>query len=260
MAIASSSFGGNGGANIHGQFSQLGSYNYSFTNNALTSAAADNIVLTVVSGGEGSTMNLLAQGNSLTNATAATAGINLGWNGALTGTVDHSLLTVSGGGNTGLLINNASTSALSTITMTNTGFLSTGGTDTAVRIVTVGPAQVNLANNTVEWDATNGIGYRMSLGASSTVNLAANTFTDKVGGATAVLFDSLTGPGNVTINNNLLNMFNSGVDRGFIFSSITNSIQLSGTNDNRVNNAATPDQIPFGTTTGGFFVNGSVVP
>jgi hypothetical protein len=75
-----------------------------------------------------------------------------------------------------------------------------------------------------------------------------------------VLFDSLTGPGNVTINNNLMNLFNSGTDRGFIFSSITNTIQLSGTNDNRVYNAATPDFIPFGTTTGGFFVNGSIVP
>ena len=212
----------------------------------------------MVSGGEGSSMNLLAQGNTLTNTSPRTAGINL-WNGTLAATVDHTLFTANGGGNTGLLINNASTSALSTITMTNSGFLSTGA-PIRPRIVTLGPAQVNFSNNNAEWDAANGFGYRMSLGASSTVNVASNTFTDTVGGATGLLFDSLTGPGNVTINNNLMNMFNSGTDKGIYFSSITNTIQLSGTDDNRIYNAATPFFVPFGTTTGGFFVNGSVKP
>jgi hypothetical protein len=260
MSVASSTFSGNGGANIHGMFSQLGSYNYSFTNNTMSSGAGDNIVLGVVSGGEGSTMNLLAQGDTLTNTSSGTAGINLGWNGTLAATVDHTLFTASGGGNTGLLINNSSTSGLSTITMTNSGFESTGGTDTAARIVTLGPAQMNLANNTIQWDAANGTGFRMSLGASSTANIASNTFTDTIGGATGVLFDSLTGPGNVTMNNNLMNLFNSGADRGIIFSNITNTMQLSGTNDNRIYNAATPFFVPFGTTTGGIFINGSVKP
>jgi hypothetical protein len=260
MSIANSTFSGNGGANVNGQFSQLGSYNYSFSGNTMTSGAGGNIVLAVVSGGEGSTMNFSDQGDTLTNTSTGTAGINIGWNGNLAATVNQTLFTVSGGGNTGLLINNASTSGMSTITMSNSGFESQGGTDTAARIVTLGPSQINLTGNTVNWDAGTGTGFHMSLGASSTVNIASNSMTDNVGGATAVLFDSLTGPGNVTINNNLLTMFNSGSDRGFIFSSITNTIQLSGTNDNRVYNAATPDFIPFGTTTGGFFVNGSVVP
>ena len=257
MTVASTTFSGNGGANIHGQFNQLGTYNYTFTNNTMTSAGGDNIVLAVVSGGEGSSLNLFDQGDKLTNNTPGTAGINLGWNGNLAATIDHTLFTVSGGGNTGLLVNNASTSALSTITMTNSGFLSRGGTDTAVHVVTVGPSQLNFSNNTVEWDAANGIGFRMSQGASSTANIASNTFTDTVGGATGVLFDSLTGPGNVTMNNNLMNMFSSGTDQGIIFSGITNTIQLSGTNDNRISNAATPFFSPFGTTTGGIFVNGT---
>ena len=260
MAIANSTFSGNGGANINGQFSQLGTYNYSFSGNTMTSGAGGNIVLAVVSGGEGSTMNFSSQGDTLTNTSTGTAAINLGWNGNLAATVNQTLFTASGGGNTGLLVNNASTSGLSTITMSNSGFESLGGTDTAARIVTLGTSQINLTGNTVNWNAGSGTGFRMSLGASSTVDIASNTMTDTVGGATGVLFDSLTGPGNVTINNNLLTMFNSGVDRGIIFSSITNTIQLSGTNDNRIYNAATPDQIPFGTTTGGFFVNGSIVP
>jgi hypothetical protein len=124
----------------------------------------------------------------------------------------------------------------------------------------VGPAQVNFSNNTVEWDATSGNGFRMSLGPSSTANIASNTFTDTIGGATGVLFDSLTGPSSVTMNNNLMNLFNSGTDRGIIFSSITNTVQLSGTNDNRISNAATPFFVPFGTTTGGIFVNGTIQP
>jgi len=57
MSIANSTFSGNGGANINGQFSQLGSYNYTFTTNTMTSGAGGNIILAVVSGGQGSTMN-----------------------------------------------------------------------------------------------------------------------------------------------------------------------------------------------------------
>ncbi|HEY2252142.1 MAG TPA: hypothetical protein VGH74_13810, partial [Planctomycetaceae bacterium] len=264
MSVVASTFSGNGGSNINATFSQLGSYNYSFSGNSLTSGAGGNIVMAVLSGGEGSTMNFSDQGDTITNTSTGTAGISLSCNGNLTATVNQSLFTVSGGGNTGLFVNNASTSGMSTITMSNSGFQSNGGTDTAARIVTLGPSQINLTGNTINWGAANGMGFRMSLAASSTVNLASNTLTDNAGGATGFLFDSLSGPGNVTINNNLLTLFSGGTDRGIIFTSITNSalpsptLQLSGTNDNRIYNAATPFSVPFGTTTGGIFINGTV--
>jgi len=100
----------------------------------------------------------------------------------------------------------------------------------------------------------------MSLGSSSTVTLARNTLTDTVEGATGFLFDSLTGPGSLTINDNLMNLTTLGTDQGIIFSSIANTLQPSGTDDNHILNATTPLFIPFGTTTGSFFVNGVEVP
>jgi len=264
LTVANSTFSGNGGPNVNATFGQLGSYNYAFSTNTLTAGAGGNIVMAVVSGGEGSTMNFSDQGDTLTNTSTGTAGISLTWNGTLAATVNQSLFTANGGGNTGLFVNNLSTSGMSAITMSNSGFQSNGGSDTAARLVTLGPSQINLTGNTLNFGAANDIGFRMSLGASSTVNLASNTLTDHVGGATGFRFDSLSGPGNVTVNNNLLTMFSGGSDQGIIFSSILNSsspsptLQLSGTSDNRIYNASTPFAVPFGTTSGGIFINGTV--
>jgi len=258
--VANSAFFGNGAANLHAQFSLPGSYAYSITGSQFASSTADNVVMNVLAGGEGSTLNLTAQGDTFANSLTATNGINVNWNGALSANIDQSLFTVTGGNNTGVLINNASLTAPSTILMTNGGFESTGGADTALRVITAGPAALTLSTNTFNFDAANDFGFRMSLGASSTVKIAKNTFTDAAGGATGIQFDSLTGPGSVTLNDNLMNLTSLGTDQGIIFSSITNTLQLSGTDDNRIFNATTPYFIPFGTTTGTFLVNGTPVP
>jgi hypothetical protein len=100
----------------------------------------------------------------------------------------------------------------------------------------------------------------MSLGPSASVNLASNTVNDTVGGATGILFSSIIGPGTVTINDNQMNLTTLGVDRGIIFSSVTGTIQLIGTQNNVITNANTPFFVPVGTTTGGIFVNGAIVP
>ncbi|HLJ10809.1 MAG TPA: right-handed parallel beta-helix repeat-containing protein, partial [Planctomycetaceae bacterium] len=149
LSIANSTFSGNVGANLRAQFDQLGSYAYSITGTQFISGTSDNVVFNVLNGAQGATMNLTAQGNLYTNTLAGTAGLKVNWNGALSATVDQSTFNMNGGSNTGVFINNASTTALSTIVMTNSAFTSTGGSDTAFHLVTVGASQLFAADDQV---------------------------------------------------------------------------------------------------------------
>jgi hypothetical protein len=260
LLVTNSTFSGNAGANIQAQFSQLGTYSYTFTGDTFSSASADNIDLTSVAGGQGSTMNLFFQGNTLTNTHVGSAGLNLGWNGTLSATINNSIFAASGGTNTGVLINNAATTGLSNIAFTNSAFTSTGGTDTALNVALAGPGQITIFNNLAQFNAANGTAFRMSLAPSAIVNITSNTINDTVGGATGILFSSIAGPGTVTINDNEMNLTTLGVDRGIIFSSVTGTIQLIGTQNNDIINANTPFFVPVGTTTGAIIVNHAFVP
>jgi hypothetical protein len=260
LLVTNSTFSGNAGANIQAQFSQLGTYAYTFTGNTFTSASADNIDLTTLAGGQGSTMNLFFQGNSLTNTHVGSDGLNLSWNGTLSATIDNSVFAVSGGSNTGVLISNAATTGLSNIAYTNNAFTSTGGADTALNVALAGPGQVTIFDNLAQFNAANGTAFQMSLAPSAIVNITSNTVNDTVGGATGILFSSIAGPGVVTINDNSMNMTTLGVDRGIIFSSVTGTIQLISTQNNTIINANTPFFVPVGTTTGEIIVNQALVP
>jgi hypothetical protein len=266
MAITNSTFNGNGAANIQALFGTLASNSYTITGSQFTSATADNIVIgqsSVVA--NGSSLNLFAQNDTFTNTKSGTAGIRVNWNGTLAATVDSSNLVTSGGLNTGVSITNTSTSALSTIGYTNNTFSSTSTFDTAFSVTTSSLSQINVFDNLAQFSAPNGTGYKFALGPSSIVNLVSNTISDTAGGATGILFSSITGPSTITINDNLMNMTNSGAaDTGFFFTGLSSTpstpIQLLGTQNNGVNNAANPVVIPIGTTTGGFLVNDVVVP
>ncbi len=262
MTVTNSTFSGNGAANIQALFGTFASNSYSITGSQFTSATADNIVIgqsSIVA--NGSSMNLFVQNDTFTNTMGGTAGVRVNWNGSLAATVDSSNFVTSGGSNTGVAITNTSTSALSTIGYTNNTFSSTSSFDTAFSVTTSSLSQINVIDNLAQFSAGNGTGYQFSLGPSSIVNLVSNTVTDSAGGATGFLFSSVTGPSTITINDNLLNMTNTGApDTGFFFSGLTNTIQLLGTQNNGVNNAANPYVIPIGTTTGGFLVNDVLVP
>jgi hypothetical protein len=262
IAVQNSTFSGNGAASIQALFSTLSSNSFAITGTQFTSAAADNVVIGQSSPlANGSTMNLFAQGDSFTNSLVTTAGMRVTWNGNLAAVVDHSNFITSGGSNLGASITNTSTSALSTIGITNNTFASTSTFDTAFSVTTSSLSQVNVASNLVQFNAANGTGFKVALGPSSIANILSNTISDVAGGATGILFSSLTAPTTVTINGNTLNMTTVGApDQGIVFTGLTGTIQLMGTQNNVITNAATPVIIPIGTTTGGFLVNGSIVP
>lgn len=266
VAVTNSILGGNASGDIRGLFDQVRSYAYTISNTTLISTTADNVVLQLLAGGAGSTMNLFGQDLTVNNSFAGASGIKVDWNGVLSAAVDQSAFTMAGGSNTGVRISNASTSALTTISLTDTGFWGTAaGGSTALYATAAGSAQVNLTKNMVQFDAPSGTGFRMALGQSSTVLIADNGIFDTTDGATGILFDSMKGPGTVTIQNNIIGLTSTGglLDRGIVFSAIDDTsgkIHLLSPINNFVYNADTPFFAPVGTTTGSILVNGQPEP
>jgi hypothetical protein len=125
-----------------------------------------------------------------------------------------------------------------------------------------GPAAVNVNLNGVTFNGTGATGLRFDLAQSANVNLASNVITDNAGGGTGILFTSIASAANVTVNDNVVQLFGNGalIDRGIIFSSVSGPLDLIGTLNNTVTNATTPFFVPFGSAVGQFFINGVPVP
>ncbi len=270
LVLLSSTFAGNGGPNVNAQVDTVGSYAYSFLASSFTSTTSDNILLQTLAGGQGSTINLVAQANKFENDSIGTAGINVNWNGTLSATVTQNSFLAAGGTNTGLKINNAATSNLSTVSFTNNLFTSEGGTDTALNVILAGTGQINVATNGVQFAAPTGTAFHFSLAAPSTVNITGNTIVDSTDGATAILFDTIAAPSNVAISGNTIQLSQNGAQltSGILFSNVTNTTQgsqsfflnLSSSANNTISGANTLFFSPTGATTGEVLINGSPMP
>lgn len=270
LMVTNSSFATNGATNIRAQVDTVNSYAYSIVASTLTSASGDNLLVQTLGGGSGATVNVIAEGNTIKNTMAGTNGININWAGNLSATVSQNSFLVNGGSNTGVLVNNGSTTGLTSLAYTNNVFVSEGGSDTALHVITVGPGQLNVASNEVEFGATNGTGFRFSVGPSSSVNVTGNAIIDTTDGATGIAFDSISAPSTATISGNTIQLSNNGslLTQGIVFtgvtdqtnSNVTYTVNLSGTQNNTVQGADTPFYAPTGTTSGQISVNGTLMP
>jgi hypothetical protein len=167
-------------------------------------------------------------------------------------------------------VNNGSSTGVTTLSYTNNAFASEGGSDTALHVVAAAAAQLNISSNVVEFGATDGTGFRFSVGASSNVNVTSNSIIDTTDGATGILFDSITAPSTATISGNTIQLSQNGglLTQGIIFTSVTDQVNsgvttmvnLSGTQNNVIQGAQTPFFVPTGTTTGQIEVNGTLMP
>jgi len=251
----------------------VASYAYTFANNSLISASADNIFIHSLNGSQGATINVTAEGNAITNTQTGTAGINVNVNGTLTATITGNTFVVSGGSNQGVLINNSSTTNVTTVNFANNAFTSEGGSDVGLHVIAAGPSTLNVSSNNFLFGASSGTGMEFGLAGSSTVNISTNSIQDSTDGLTGILFDSITGPGSVALSNNFISLSHNGtlLDRGIIFSNVIDTtagstilgVSLSGTNANVIQGLQSGDTgffVPSGTTSGQIVVNGTAMP
>ncbi|HBH53593.1 MAG TPA: hypothetical protein DDY91_17035 [Planctomycetaceae bacterium] len=261
LVVVNSLFQDNAGPNIRAEFNALQAYTYTFQNSYFLNKTTDSVLLTNTAGGAGSSLSLTAKNNEFNTTQAGTTGLRVAWNGSLSGTVDSNYFQGTGGGNTGFAYMNTG-AASSNLALTNNDFVLMGGNGTGTYLNTTAATQVSAIGNAFDMSGSGGVGLRATAVAPS-FTMTSNAVKDSTGGVTGFLFDSLTGPGTMTFNNNQMNLANSSlVDRGVVFSSINNTLQLFGNQNNVISGADTGFAfwVPQNATTGRVLVNGQYLP
>ncbi len=266
LSIAKSTFSGNGAANIRFRADQPGVYTLETSSNSFTSAAADNILVQSVAGSEGATLNFTSQSDTFKNSQNGHRRHQhdlerhvVGAPSPGTRSPGRAAQIPASGSTTFRRLKSRRSRSRSN------SFTANGGNDTGFQVITAGPSNLTVTGNGVQFGATDGVGYRFSLGPAASLDLADNNVVDSAGGATGVLFDSVTGPSSLSINGNSVDLTNHG--NGIIFSSVTApvvsgmtyTVDLSGTTNNVIQGATTAFSAPAGTS-GTILVNGTVVP
>lgn len=248
-------------------FNTSGSYAYGLTSNTVTT---DNnaYMLTANAGAAGSTLSLQANDSIITLNQPSTSFVNVNWNGAASVDVARNALTAAGDTSTAVALTNTSTTGLSTLFVDSNTFTFNGADSVGLDVNGTGPVNATVDTNTFDFNGADGIGMRFSLLEGSTIGIGNNLVTDDGSGATAVLFTTISDESTVGFTNNLFqfNTASANVDQGFIISTVADSgaaggaVTLTGPLDNVITGATTPFFVPAGTTTGGFLVNGLIVP
>lgn len=261
LVVVNSLFQDNAGQNIRAEFAAQQAYTYTLQNSFFLNKTTDSVVLLSTAGGAGSSLSLTSKNNEFNTTQAGATGLRVAWNGSLSGTLDSNYFQGSGGGNTGFSYMNTGT-APSNLALTNNDFVLLGGNGTGAYLNTAASTQASAIGNTFVLTGSGGSALRATAVAPA-FTFTSNVVQDNSGGVTGFLFDSLTGPGTMTFNNNQIALANSAlVDRGIVFSSINNSLQLFG-NQNNVITGADPGlffSVPQNSTMGRVLVNGQYLP
>jgi hypothetical protein len=261
LVVVNSLFQDNAGQNIRAEFGAQQAYTYTLQNSFFLNKTADSVALVSTAGGAGSSLSLTARNNEFNTTQAGATGLRLAWNGSLSGTLDSNYFQGTGGGSTGFSYMNTGT-APSNLALTNNDFALFGGNGTGAYLNTAASTQVSAIGNSFALTGSGGAALRATAVAPA-FTLTSNAVQDNTGGVTGFLFDSLTGPGTMTFNNNQIALASSSLqDRGVVFSSISNTLQLFG-NQNNVITGADPGMffsVPQNATTGRVLVNGQYLP
>ena len=261
LVVVNSLFQDNAGPNIRAEFTALQAYTYTLQNSYFLNKTTDSVLLTNTAGGAGSSLSLTAKNNEFNTTQAGTTGLRVAWNGSLSGTVDSNYFQGTGGANTGFSYMNTG-AASSNLALTNNDFVLMGGNGTGAYLNTAAATQLSAIGNAFDLTGSGGAALRATAVAPS-FTLTSNAVRDNSGGVTGFLFDSITGPGSMTFNNNQLTLANSSlVDRGIVISTINNSLQLFGNQNNVISGADTGFAfwVPQNATTGRVLVNGQYLP
>ncbi len=265
VEVVSSTFEGNGGAadnSIRFRSDNENDYSFYVSKTTITDASAAAIAIATTGAGDDSTLTFQIDQSKITTTRAGASGIQFGWNGATVSSILSNTFTGTGGSNIGVDVATASTTELGQFALVGNTFAFDGGNDIGTRFTTAGPSTIALGSNTIEFDGAGGTGMLFNLARSAEVEIYKNTITDNVSGATGILFSSIAGPSSVMLQTNTIDLLSTTaiIDRGIIFTSITDTIQSVTPLNNIVNGATTPFFAPAGSIQGHFYVNNVTVP
>lgn len=239
-----------------------GDYGFYLSGSTITDATSGAILIATTSTGADSTLTSQIYNNEITTSRYGAAGLAIDWDGPIVGSILVNEFTGTGDASTGVDITTTSASELAEFALVQNTFAFDGDDSVGMSFTTAGPVTISAETNTIDFDGSGGAGMFFSLAESADVYLTDNVITDNVSGGTGVLFSQITGPSTVTLQGNEIYLLSDTaiIDRGIIFTSITDTVELLDPVNNIVSGATTSFYAPVGALDGYTYVNGETVP
>ena len=269
LSLSSSVLASNGsigGGTIRVQADAVGTFQSNISNNSITDNNGTAIQFLTQPSAAGASLATTVQSNTLVGYRGGSSIVGVNWNGPASVNISSNAISLYGSSMTGVMVQETSTTDSLTLLVSSNSMAFANGANagTGVRVTTAGTSQIQTTQNQIDFKGTGGIGLRYSLGGTSTDYIAGNIITDEAGGATGMLFDAVAANTRMQIDGNTINLLSSDLTthQGIVFTAVTPTIQFTGTANNLVYNATTPQNvfsIPVNSATGGFYINGSLV-
>ncbi|WP_339727363.1 hypothetical protein [uncultured Gimesia sp.] len=209
-------------ANIELDNTDDDAFNITLQNNIITDDSAD--AIHIQSGGllDDSLLDVLLTGNTITTSSSNSAGLDVMWEGPMNITVANANNFIGTGvtNNQGININATSNELTDLMTLqvfNNNNFTITGTNSEGIQIETEGPSNILISNNidqgfVMAGEGSTGLRF-VDLAANSNVIIDTNIINMSGLAGDAIFFDLIDATdSSVTIDNNLISLFDAGVD------------------------------------------------
>jgi len=251
-----------GGGTIRYQADTFGTYVSQIISSTIVDNNGTPIAFTGLAGADGSSLNFLMDSTVVFANRGGVSAVDVDWKGPIGVTINGSEFNLSESNQRAIDVVGTSTTDRLTAALTNNIVNADDTSATGFRFVAAGTSTLNIVGNGIAFNGGNGVGMQFSLADDANVVLDTNVIIDNAFGGTGFLFDDIAAGSTVRIDGNTMQFKSTGVvvDRGIIFTTMGETVQLSGTRNNVIQGATTPFQAPSGKTTGSFKLNGSNVP
>jgi Inverse autotransporter, beta-domain len=287
VAVNGSTFSGNGavgGGTIRIQSDNPNptvTYTSSITKNTITDPNGTAVSLATTVAGAGAKLNLLVSGNTINSYGNHASMIAADWNGPVTASIASNTLNAYGTSLTGILLQDPSTTAILTGSITSnsitfepaTATSTAANSGTAIWVIDGQSGQtstvtssVTLTSNAIVFQGTGGTAFRSGFYAPTTNVVSGNTVNDKAGGATGMFFDYVAATSSLEIIQNSITLLkgDTSTNYGFVFAqgaptfALTYPAGTPSTWTNVLYNLTSPSnafKMPTGVATGGLEIN-----
>lgn len=236
-------------ANIELDDTNDDSFSLTIQNNIITDDSADAIRITSGAVLDDSLLEVSLEGNSITNSSSFTAGLNVIWEGPMNVIVANANNFIGTGAfdNQGINIDATSTDLADLLTLqvfNSNNFTMTGDDSEGIQISTEGPSNIFISNNADQGIVMSGedsVGLRfLDLAANSNVQIDTNIINMSGIGGDGIFFDLIDATNSsVVIDNNLISIFDGDltvIETAVGFSAMTNGPLTIGTGVNNIVN------------------------
>jgi hypothetical protein len=251
-----------GGGTIRYRVDTFGTYVAQIVKSTIEDNNGTPIAYTGLAGSHGASLNFLMDSTVIYANRGSVSAVDIDWDGPLGVNIGGSEFTLSESNQTAIDLNGLSTTDRVTASIVNNIVNADDTGATGIRINAAGTSTLGLMGNGIAFNGGNGVGMRFDLADDANVALDSNIIIDNAFGATGFLFDDIAAGSTVRLDSNTMQFKSTGVvvDRGIIFTTAGQTVQLQGTRNNVIQGATTEFQAPAGSMTGSFRLNGDTVP